>query len=123
MTKLDVYGNEGGFSIWIDTPHGKQTVAVYGKLRVEEYDEYSITISKGPGVYHTREFYITITRDAINEGDLYIFMQTGSVSQTRLVYNHVLDDAKWREIITAARKAEAESGREVEQDQEEYESE
>ena len=119
MTNLKVYGSERGFSLWINTPDGTHLIGAYGKLRVEIVNHF-IRISKGPGLYHVRDFFIGITRHG---NDLDIITQTTSVSQTRLVYKGLINDVKWQEIIDAAQKAGEESGQEEEHGQEEYESE
>jgi hypothetical protein len=109
---IQVHGNSGGFSLRINTPCGDHTISAYGRLRVDLFDERSITISKASQLYTTKDFYLSIIRDEEFE-TLSVFIQTGGISQTTLRYPR-LTTAMWQDIVTAARQAEKESGHELE---------
>ena len=116
---VTVYGTAGGFSLWIDTPYGEHIISAYGKLRVEVDEGSSITIMKDSNYHSSREFFLSIVWME-EEETLDILLQTGGISQTKLKYPRITYK-KWQEIVTAAEKAEKESGRE--EDQQDYESE
>jgi hypothetical protein len=111
---FDVYGNNHGFSLMINTPSGTHMIAAYGRLRVQVIEK-TISIAQD----RNSNFLIAISR-CEDRKRLRVFIQTKGVSQSGFDYPPVTEE-KWQEIIKAARKAEHESGQQ-EEDQE-YESE